>query len=220
MRYRNSQLGQLSGRKVLKMRTLGKVSILMLSLVASAVAQSRLKTGVPGGGSGPAYSVGFGYAYLTTSIPGAGRVNLNGLDASGNVDLTPHWGATIDSSYVRTSNILSTGNSGYVLSLLAGPVFYPFEHGNTRTFVHALGGAGLVDSAVPQSGTTYLHGWVARYAYAVGGGIEQSVANRLSIRVSGDYLRTAFVNSSDVVQLQDNLRLTAGIVVHLNHKSW
>ena len=140
------------------------------------------------------------------------------MDASGRVDFNSHWGATIDSSYVRTSDVLSTGKGGYALTFLTGPVFYPVGHGNNRVFLHLLGGAGLVDSAVPVSGTTYLHGWVARYAYAAGGGIERSLSGRFAVRVNGDYLRTAFVDSADVVQFENNLRLTVSFVVRLKER--
>ena len=45
------------------------------------------------------------------------------------------------------------------------------DHGNTRAFVHVLAGVGVVDGAVPARDTEY-HGWLARFSYAVGGGVE------------------------------------------------
>lgn len=186
-------------------------------LAMPAGAQSHLDSTPSGAGSGPAYDAAVGYTYLTTSIPGAGRVNLNGLDGSGRIDFNSRWGATADSTYVRTSNVLD-GNGGYILTLLGGPVFYPLERGNIRTFVDALGGAGLVDSAVPTTGPDYLRGWVARYAYAAGGGVEYSFSGRFAVRFGADYLRTAFVDSSDVVQMQNNLRLTTSFVVRLKER--
>lgn len=200
------------------MTMMTKLSFLVFLLVVPAWAQNRLTSGPSAAGSGPAYDVSVGYTYLTTSIPGAGRVNLNGLDAGGHVDFNSRWGATIDSNYVRTSDILGTGTGGYVLTFLAGPVFSPLERGDTRAFVHVLGGAGLVDSTVPTTGADYLHGWVARYAYAVGGGIEHSITGRFAVRFNADYLRTAFVDSSDVVQMENNLRLTASFVVRLKER--
>ena len=148
-------------------RAIGKVSFSVFVLVAPALAQSRLETGAPPAAAGPDYDVSVGYTYLTMAIPGAGYVNLNGLDVSGRVDLKPRWGAILDSNYVRTPNVLGTKHDGYLLSFYGGPVFYPVDHGNTRAFVHVLAGVGVVDGAVPASDTEY-HGWQARFSYAVG----------------------------------------------------
>jgi len=218
--HRGSQFGLPLEPKIATMSPIAKALAFLLLLAAPVLAQDHFHGGPPAAGFGPSYDVSFGYSYLTASTPGAGRVNLNGLNAGGHMDFFQRWGATVDAGYVRTGNVLGTGNGGYILTFLGGPVFYPVQHGSTRVFVHALGGAGLVDSAVPTSGTTYLHGWVARYAYAVGGGVERSIAGRFGIRVKADYLRTAFVDSADAVQLQNNLRLTMGLVFRLKEGRW
>lgn len=201
-----------------RLRALSGVALFVLALLSSMAAQSYRQNGPPGAGSGPAYDASFGYMYLAMSTPAASGVNLNGLDAAGRIDFNDRWGATVDSSYVRTSNILGTGQNGYVLSFLAGPVFYPLHIHNTRLSLRALAGAGLVDSAVPVAGSTYLHGWVARPSYAVGVGVEHSVWGPFGLRIDGDYLRTAFVDSSDSVQPQNNFRVIASVVVHLKER--
>jgi hypothetical protein len=202
-------------RKISRIGVAGAI----LVLVASSVAQNRLEATPPVAGYGPTYDVSLGYSYLSSSIPSAGRVNLTGIEATGHADFLPHWGVAIDSGYVRTSNVLDTGHTGYTLTFLAGPVFYPIDHGRTKAFLHALAGAGLVDSAVPATGSSVLHGWVERPAYALGGGVEREVLGPFGLRLSGDYLRTAFANSSGAIQLQNNLRVTASFVFRLNHLS-
>ncbi len=191
--------------------------LLLVSFITPALGQSRLQSGAAAAASGPSFDVALGYSYLAMQLPGAGNVNLNGLDASAGIDFTRHWGAVADSSYVRASDVFGTGHDSYVLSALAGPVFYPYNHGETRLALRALGGAGLVDSAVPVTGPSYyLHGWVARPSYGAGGGLERTLFGPFAFRVNADYLRTAFVNSSETVQLQNNLRLTGSIVFRLN----
>ena len=185
-----------------------------VALITAAVAQDRLRPETPAAASGPAFDVSVGYSYVAMQVPGAGTVNLNGVDSSGGVHFSRRWGAVADASYVRGSNVLVTGHDSYVLSALAGPVFYPCGRRGTWLSIRALGGAGLVDSAVP-SGQSYLHGWVARPSYAVGAGLEHSLPGPFAVRINGDYLRTAFVNSAEVVQLQNNLRVTASIVLRL-----
>ncbi len=201
-----------------EMGTILRVLSLALLLVVRALAQNQPRTGPPAAAYGPTYDVSCGYSYLSSTIPSADRIGLNGLDVTGHVNFLPHWGVALDSGYVRTSNVLTTGESGYTLTFLAGPVFHVFEHGKTQMFVHALAGAGLVDSAVPVTGAEYVHGWVARPAYALGGGIERSIAGPFAVRLSGDYLRTAYVDSTATVRAQNNLRLTASIVFRLGER--
>ena len=200
------------------MRTMMKALALAFVLVVPALAQNQLETGPPATAYGPTYDVSCGYSYLSSTIPSAGRIGLSGLDVTGHANFLPHWGVAVDSGYVHTSNILTTGQSGYTLTFLAGPVFHLFEHRNTQVFLHALAGAGLVDSAVPVTGTEYVHGWVARPAYALGGGIERSVAGPFAVRLTGDYLRTTYVDSTSALRIQNNLRLTASIVFRLKER--
>jgi hypothetical protein len=190
--------------------------VLVLSLSVPALAQN-LRSGAAAAASGPSFDVSAGYSYLSMQVPGASTVGLNGVDASAGIDFNRHWGAVIDSSYVRAGDVFQTGHSSYVLSALAGPVFYPYTHGETRISLRGLVGAGLVDSAVPVTGPDYyLHGWVSRPAYGAGIGVERTLFGPFAFRVNGDYLRTAFVNASETVQLQNNLRLTGSIVFRLN----
>ncbi len=195
-------------------KAIGKVSLFVFVLVAPALAQSRPQAGAQPAVSGPDYDVSVGYTYLRMAIPGAGSVNLNGLDVSGRIDLKPRWGAILDSNYVRTPNVLGTRHDGYLLSFYTGPVFYPVDHGNTRAFVHVLAGVGVVDGAVPGHDTE-LHGWLSRFSYAVGGGVEHSVSGPFAVRVNGDYLRTAFFDSAGAVQPQNNFRVTTSLVFRL-----
>lgn len=185
-------------------------------LVLGALAQGQhLQTGAPPAASGPNYDVSVGYAYLSMAVPGAGRVNLYGLDAGGQIYIKPRWGAAIDSSYARSFNVTGTPHDAYILSLHAGPVFYPVEHGNTRMFVHVLAGAGLEDGAIPISTTEYLQGYLLRSSYAVGGGVEHPLSGAMALRFSGDYLRSGFFDSAGAVQPQNNLRMAVNLVFRL-----
>lgn len=187
-----------------------------LALIAPALAQS-MHSGPPAAASGPSFDVNVGYSYMLMHVPSAGNINLSGVDGGAGIDFNRRWGALLDSSYVRTGNVFGTGNSSYVLSALAGPVFYPYTHGETRISLRGLVGAGLVDSAVPIKGPTeFLHGWVARPAYGAGVGVERTLFGPFAFRFNADYLRTAFVNASESLQLQNNMRITGGIVFRLN----
>ena len=77
--------------------TIGEMFLFVFVLIAPALAQ-RLRTEPIPAATGPAYYVSVGHTSLAIAIPAAGRVNLNGLDVSGGVDLTPRWGAMVDSN--------------------------------------------------------------------------------------------------------------------------
>jgi hypothetical protein len=200
------------------MRTIGKVCFFGFMMVAAALAQSGLQSAPSPAVAGPAFDLSAGYSHLSMPIPGAGRANFNGLDFSANIGLSPRWGATLDSSYLYTSDVLSTQHQGYMLNLHTGPVFYPVAHGNTRVFVHALAGMALVDGAVPITKSEDFHGWELRPSYAFGGGVEHPVSVQLALRVIGDYLRTDFYDSTGAVKPQNNLRLTVSFVFRLKER--
>lgn len=200
------------------MKTIGRICFFGLMMVATALAQSRMQSAPSPAVAGPAFDVSVGYSHLTMPIASAGHADLNGLDFSGNIGLSQRWGATLDSSYLRTSDVLSTGHQGYLLSSQAGPVFYPVAHGNTRMFVRALAGVGLVDGAVPVSETRDFHGWLLHPSYVFGGGVEHFVSGQLGVRVNGDYVRTEFYDSAGTAQPQNNLRLTVSFVFRLKER--
>jgi len=203
---------------IIIMRTIGKVFFFEFMMVVAALAQSGLQSAPSPAVAGPAFDLSAGYSHLSMAIPGAGRANFNGLDFSGNIGLSPRWGATFDSNYLYTPEVLGTHHQGYVLSLHTGPVFYPVAHGNTRVFIRALAGMALVDGAVPITESEDFHGWLLRPSYAFGGGVEHPVSGQLALRVIGDYLRTDFYDSTGAVQPQNNLRLTVSFVFRLKER--
>jgi hypothetical protein len=199
------------------MRTIEKVGFILFALAAPVLAQDQQATEPIAPIAGPVYEMpafdmSVGYAYFTEAISSGQHVNLSGLDAGASADLNSHWGAMVDSMYVRTSDVLGTRHAGYQLSFLGGPEFYPFGHGNTRFSVHALAGGALVDGAVPINTTDYFHGWLVRFAYAAGGGIEHALTGPFGVRVQADYLRSAFFDAQGAVRPQGNLRLTVSLV--------
>jgi len=197
---------------------MGKIAVCILFLVAPLVAQRFVSSVPPVAATGPVFEASAGYTYLALDTPSQQRVGLSGVDANGFLDFNSRWGMMVDSSYARAGNVLGTRHSGNVLSFLIGPVFYPLDYGNTRIFVHTLAGVSLVNSAVPVKGTYYLGGTVTRFSYAVGGGIERTVAGPLAIRVGADYLRTTFADSTAEMRFQNNLRFVTGFVIRFGSR--
>jgi hypothetical protein len=199
------------------MSTMGKFSFLVFTLAVPVLAQN-LQTQPSPAASGPAYDLSVGYTDMKMPIPGASKIGLNGVDFTGGIDFRPHFGVTVDSTLLHTGNLFGTPHSGTVMTLLTGPVFYPLDRQNTRMFVHVLGGLGLIDGAAATSPSDYYSGWLMRFAYAAGAGVEQAVKGPFSLRLTADFLRTDFYNPTGAVLPQNNLRATASIVYRLRER--
>jgi opacity protein-like surface antigen len=194
-----------------RMKLAKKVGVCLLFLMSPLLAQNHLVSGAPAAMTGPVYEASAGYTYIDMDTPSRQRTGLSGVDANGFVDFNAHLGMIVDVSYAHVGNVLSTPHSGSVLSCLTGPVFYPLEYGNTRIFVHTLAGASVVNSAVPVTGTYYLGGTIARFSYALGGGVEHTITGPFAIRIGADYLRTTFANASAALAFQNNFRIVTAI---------
>lgn len=185
--------------------------ILLLLWASPLLAQYEVRSGTIPAAKGPEYDIGVGYSHLTLNLSGKPTVNLNGAEASATVNVSPHWGATLDSDYVRAPRDAGSGHSSYVFSVLTGPVFVPAQNNNTRLLIRALAGVTLVDTAVPVN-QLYYRGWLSRFSWAVGTGIERNISRPFAIRFNVDYLRTRFMSTTAVVQPQNDIRLS-GILV-------
>jgi opacity protein-like surface antigen len=159
----------------------------------------------------PECDVSVGYSYAGVNFSGKPTVNMQGVDVGAATDFTARWGATLDSSYLRGGKDPGSGHGSYVLDFLAGPVFVPVQNENTRVFVRALAGVSLLDGSVPV-GQLYYRGWLTRFSWAAGTGIERNISGPFAVRVSVDYIRMKFVGSVLTVQPQNNIRVTGSLV--------
>ena len=105
-----------------------------------------------------------------------------------------------------------------MFSGLVGPLFYLVNHEKTNVFVNALFGSAWVDSAVPVNTTTEFRGYETRFSYLFGAAVERNVTGPFSVRVSGGYQRTTFVDSKLAMLGQNNLRVSAGIVYEFGRR--
>lgn len=112
----------------------------------------------------------------------------------------------------------SIGNSGIPLSMVTttfGPRYRFPAAKKMSIYVQGLvGEANAFDSLFPAvaGATTSSNSFAAQ----VGGGLDLRVSKRFSVRaLDAAWLRTQFPNSTDNVQ--NTLRLGAGVVIHLGH---
>ena len=153
-----------------------------------------------------------GYLFSNSGMPSASRLNLTGVDAGIIADLSPFFGMTANSSYVRAANVFGTNNHADVFSYLVGPVLYPVRHGRIRAYVQGLAGGARVAGAIPSSGSPAATGFVNKFSWAVGGGVEYQFSPLVSLRTGGDYQHTFFYDPNIQIRGQNDFRAVCSVV--------
>ncbi len=166
----------------------------LLVLPVSALAQET-----------PQVEVFGGYSNLNANM-NASSVNLNGVNFSVAENLNSWFGGALDiSSHFGTENGFRTNTQ----SLTYGPVFSYRKNKTIVPFGHAMLGA-------VRGGPEYLgiSKPEERFGVYTGGGLDVKVTPHVALRViQADYLMTRFSNAR-----QDNIRLSAGIILLFGHK--
>jgi hypothetical protein len=153
-----------------------------------------------------------GFLFTNSGTPSASRLNLDGVDVAVIADLSPFFGVTADSSYVRAPNVFGTNNHADVFSYLVGPVLYPVRHGRVRAYVQGLAGGARVAGAIPSSGASTQTGYVNKFSWAVGGGVEYQISPLVAVRTGGDYQHTFFYDPNIQIRGQNDFRAVCSVV--------
>jgi opacity protein-like surface antigen len=162
--------------------------------------------------------IAVGYSFLNLGFSGKPAVRLNGIEASGTINVNPSWGATLDSSYVRAGRDPESGHSSSVFSAFAGPVFVAAQKHNMRFLIRPLVGMTLVDGSVPVNDVFY-RGWQSRFSWAIGAGVERTLSPSYAVRFNVDYLRAHFLDSTGAVGAQNGIRVGTNFVFRLSPRS-
>ena len=130
-------------------------------------------------------------------------------------DVYRGWGIAAD---VTGTHAGSIGASGIPLSLVTetfGPRYRWHADRKWSAYGEGLiGDANAFHTVIPSSSGAQVSG--NSMAIQVGGGVDYSVSHRVSVRLlDAAWLRTQFSNATDNVQ--NNVRLGAGIVVRFGH---
>jgi opacity protein-like surface antigen len=155
-----------------------------------------------------------GYTYTSLSASPTTRSNLTGVNAALILE-SPFFGYTLDSSYVRGGNVLSTTNDATVLSYLGGVILYPVAHHKLRVYVRGLAGGAKVTGPIPTSDGTET-GFVNKFSWAIGGGVEYRISHSWTFRSGADYQHTYFYDSITTIRGQNNFRAVFSLVCVLH----
>jgi len=161
----------------------------------------------------PKVDVFAGYSYVRAN-PGPTSGNdfsLNGGSVSVDYHVTGWLGAVADFGGYHNGDVRGTGTTGTMTSYLFGPRVSLRSYRRITPFAQTLFGFARGTSDV--SGT--LTGNQNAFAMTVGGGVDYKINNRFSVRpLQVEYLLTRFTQGTTSNQTENNLRASAGVVVH------
>lgn len=183
------------------MKTICKLILLAALFVPLARGQNPLVAG-----QAPVLEAGIGYSYTDASIPSQSTLGMNGVDLLGIADFTRRFGIHLDLGYARNFNAFSSGHTADMLTYMGGPAFYPIRRRNFNVYTHVLFGGARETGVNYESDGTILTGFVNKFAWAAGGGVQYRFSRAFALRAGVDYLHTQFFNSNVAVQGQSNLR--------------
>lgn len=188
------------------------VALLILGATDDAQAQAATTLELP------RVEVFGGYSYLRTSTVFTGaRVNLHGASFSAAYYLNEWFGMVGDGGIYHAGNVAGQF-SLTVSSFQAGPqVRLPNRTRLTPYGNFLLGGGHAEGTLYTSSFGTGLApiGTNNTFLYTVGGGVDYRLSNKIGIRIiQAEYLHSEFLNGSVIGHVQNNLRLSAGVVFH------
>jgi len=191
------------------MRTILKLVLLLclLGLGFPARAQGPVIAGVA-----PVFEGGVGYSYMRSNIPSAGTMAMNGVLLSGSGDFNPHWGVKLELGYSRNFDAFHTGRTADMVTYMGGPVFYPIRKRQYNVYVELLLGGARETGVNFEADGTLIRGFVNRFAWAGGGGLQYRLTPAWSLRAGADYLRSSFFNENVVPTPHSNLRASLSVV--------
>jgi opacity protein-like surface antigen len=153
----------------------------------------------------PKFEVFGGYSNFVANV-NTSNFDMNGVNGSFQENLNSWFGGVLDiSGHFGTDNGFKVNTE----SATYGPVFSYRRNKNLVPFAHAMLGA--VRGSPEYLGISKSE---ERFGAYVGGGLDLKVAPNLALRlIQADYLMTHFSHTR-----QDNLRLSAGIVLTFGKK--
>lgn len=149
-----------------------------------------------------------GYGYTSLNQVNQVRYGLEGVNASLTRDWGKYFGLTADGSYYLRA--IQSGNpvNAKVYLVLAGPVFHLELYDRYSGFVRVLIGGEHTGRANEIPDISFAGGF--------GGGMEYKWTPRISIRASGDYIESSFVEDPNHLgyspHRRGNSRAAIGVV--------
>ena len=162
--------------------------------------------------------VSLGYTFVRANAPpgGCGCFNMNGLSGEFATGLGHGFSVVADLGGDHQSSVTGSGLSLWLVDYLFGPRLSYRRAKRWTPFAQFLVG-GAHGSGTLFGTTAGTSGSANGFALSTGGGLDWNATRHVSVRLfQVEYLNTRLPNSSNDVQ--NNLRITAGVVFHFGKK--
>ncbi len=158
----------------------------------------------------PVAEVGGGYTYRSLAPADSARINMNGWDASGDVNFLKWFGVVVDADgTVNTSSGVTT----WVRTVMGGFRGYPIGHHRVTPFAEVLAGEGYVTISGAEISPALTDSF---FTWSAGGGVDLSLARHWAVRLGEfDYEETHSELLNGLVKgggPQGNYKFKAGIL--------
>lgn len=190
------------------MKTFGRLMLLALMLAPLARAQN----GPLVAGIAPTFEAGAGYEFVYATVPSQNSLPMNGILLSGNADFSRRFGIAAELGYARNFDAFNTSHTADLFTYMAGPAFYPVRMRNMNVYTQVLFGGARETGVNLSTDGELLRGYVNKFAWAAGGGVQYHITRSLSLRVGADYLRTSFFNPQVKVVGQSGINPSASLI--------
>jgi hypothetical protein len=147
-------------------------------------------------------------------LPLSGRGALSGVNTTLSADSGKIFGAVLEVGYARSADFAGSGHSVDALTYLAGPVFHLSRGRLLSTYAEVLFGGARIAGPVLNATGTVATGHVHYPAWAAGGGAEYHLSPAFGLRVSVDYLRANFYDTSGAIRGQNDIRVVNSLVYY------
>jgi outer membrane immunogenic protein len=199
-----------------------KLALLLIVAAVSTVPGTAQSAGVSDKLYPTELALGYGWVHSNAPPGACGCFSLNGGNATVAWPVKPGNVAVVADIYGGTSSSISAGTgtsyqitmSTYTVGLRYLPKFsWKGAGSRLQPFGEVLVGVAHAGGSLVQAPNAAAGNTVGVFATNIGGGLDESINRRFSIRlVQADYLLTTFNNGSN--NHQNNVRLGAGVVFH------
>jgi outer membrane immunogenic protein len=191
-----------------------KFSLTLLAVMAVSGVLAHGQKPTTAAAPPPRAEIALDYTYMRSNAPPGecSCFNLTGGSGTFAWRFTRNFSAVGDVTVTHSNDVSYTGQD-LTLSAYTAGLRYTKHLGQLHPFGQVLAGVAHASGSLATGSTGTISNAGAAFASNIGGGVDYDFSRHFGVRIiDADYLLTTFDNGSN--DHQNNLRLSAGVVIH------